>query len=522
MQFITQINLQAICIKENPKIWDSTINKKRQLVMRTCYGIMVSYEEHLYVLTCYHFIKNNLEIKGMMIHNDKIKEITLVEKGSCIPYDVSVLIIKNDDHFLKNINGDNKFQFCMTLNDLKNKTFVLNNTIIENNEIKNTENISRCEYDGIESCEYGTNMYPYIPSIIIKILNVNDYSGLSGSALYDSEHAIYGMISHCDQINNVVVLPSYCLLYILDNIINNRNLTGILIGFELCDYVDSNDMDQVGYIITTTFGIKYCYTKTTLNNRTKKMKLNKGDVISKIDNKSFKNDGKIHSSQLNIDINIDAYIMLENFRSNTIMLEFSQYNSDKIIVDAINKIPLENYNIFDIEQNTNFIEYNGLIITELSENLYKYFAMNGYIFSGLINWYYNNHIRSDGYKPVIIVDIVENSKYVDKYKKLGLPFIKITDDNNDDSNNSDCRYYLSIISKFDDTKIMNLNQLKDAINNSSSVNHVMKIYIDNKTSTYKLTFIDDIQYNYNNTNSNHDTHDISNLEHNFNKLTIDI
>ena len=491
MNVIEFVKLQAICIKEDEKFWTINESSKHKYVIRECNGIMVSYEDNIYILTCYHFIKNSIEIKTY-IKNTKT-EVILIEKNSCIPYDFSVLVIKNNIN-INNISDNNSF--CLNLSELDKKHFILNNIINDNNVIK--DNKIRCEYADIQSCEYGTNMFPYIPSIIVKIANQDDYSGLSGTALCDTDGTVYGIVSYYDQINNnIIVLPSYCLQYMLDNIVYNRKLTGVLLATEICDFTDSNNMSGIGLYITTTYGINY-YIKSK-SDKHRKTKLNKGDLITKIDGKTITNDGKIYSEQLGIDIDINAYFMLVN--NNKIAIEYSPKNTEKYINDSINKISFENYNIFDINQNKNIIKYNGLIITELSENLYKYYVSNGYVFSGLINWYYNNHIRSDGYKPVVIIDTEDNINNNNNYKHIGLPFIKTLEN----------KYYLAIISKFDETKIMNLNQLKDVIDKSTNKDNIMKIYIDNRISSYKLSF---------NNNKLDEKLDEMELSHEMNKLNI--
>jgi len=526
MNVIQVINLKSKCCKQKDKFWNdydqsstdhstqiSTvdfdgINQKllTPTVHRICNGLLVEHDNIYYVITCYHFIKDHNELYASIVTLNGIESVSLREVGSIKQYDFSILTFQMDA--LRNKPKKNNKKINISLSDIqksinnpeRNKIYLeyVNNVDLENDKI-----FAICT--NVINTNFGSNLYPNIPAISIKLafiktnipISDTDCEGLSGCILSNKDN-IYGMVSHYDyKTNNLIVISSYCIEIFFNLIIKDKPLKGLYVKTTLCEF----DKNKMGKFITSNYGISY-ETKEG-----KKIKLNKNDIIYKLDNNKFDNNGKIIIEKLGIYVNIDTYIMLNN--NDYIKIEYYKKKGSEYVnvIEIIEKVNLDMYLLFDFEQKKEFINYNGLIITELSENLYSYYEKINVHFIGMIKSLYENCIDVDYYKPVVIIDVNYNGLSDDTihmYSKIGLPFIKtITSDNMDttvdpDQNNQD--HYLSIITHFNNDKIIDLTHLKKLIRNDVTNASVFKISVEINKS-YELLL------NKNNVTNNRNTSD---------------
>jgi hypothetical protein len=472
MDILQLIKLTAVCRIVHDKFWHNHDDDETHhdiSLTRYCNGLLIKNNDEYFVLTCYHLIDNCIELQGIIkIIDGTEEEINLDIIGFYIEYDFAVLSINKmnklkDPEYKKILNK----QFKFNLDDIPNKLYLkfFNESSI---------NTIRCNFVDILLKDFGTNLYPKIPSIniMINLSNKKDIYGLSGSILFEKNN-LYGIVSHYVD-GNIIILPSYCMIFFFRNILQKRELCGINLKTLICD------MDEgVGHYIIGTFGINY------FNIGEKRKFLNKDDIILKINNNSFTEDGTIYHKNIGICLPFDTYLLLDD--RNEFELEILKKKNKKKneedynkMTGIISKIELNKYVMFDIKQNLDYINYNGLIIVELSEKLYTYYDKIGVHFVGLIEDYYNNCIISDKKKPVVIIDInydnmTENIKRM--YNNIGfeLPFIR-TESAND--------YYLSVISKCNGIQIINLDHLRNLL----KADYIeFKIFTNIKKS-YKLSF----------------------------------
>lgn len=495
MDVLQTITLTSRNQKKESEFWNTSLNsfKINQIVKRQCNGLIVSYDNNVYVITCRHFVKDYIEIYGdiiLQIAEKSIKTtIELEEYMSLIPYDLSILTIKSLTNLMNLINfTESRNEKILLIKSLKNMTqkmcFSLKS--LKDRKLYLNPNKIHCEYVGSQTCDFGTNLFPEIPAININIQsNTNshaNYEGLSGSILCCKSY-IYGIVSYLND-NNIVVLPAYCLHQFFLMMVKKHPLEGLYIKTKICDFDD-----KVGHAVVYNYDISY---KNAIQNKDQnkdqnkhqktKISFNNGDLIYKVDDKQFTNEGKLFLNQMDMDVKFDTYVMLNDFMKD-MKIEMYTKNGDEEKeydkkIEYLNKVNLYKYLLFDIEQNYDYIEYNGLIIIEFSESMFSYYHSKKINFVGTIDAYSKNFITTENMKPVVIIHITDYNCN-EKYKEIGLPFVKANESKNDNN------YYLSVITKCNDIKIKDLNHLKYLLQENRDV--TLKISLDTRIG-YNLTY----------------------------------
>lgn len=498
MNVVGTISIKSICKYRNKKFWKENLsNEERELhniITKESNGIILNINESLYIVTCYNHIRNYNKIYGIINIDGELNEMEIEEVGSIKPYDITLLKIKD-------LEFDNKMKRQLLTNLIdkrKNMQFDVKDIHGKNIFVQYDNNRQiECHHKISELNYMISSQYPKIPVIGITLgENVDDeiYEKIGGSMLCSTNNDVYGIVSQFNhETNYMSCIPSYCIHLFVELILSNNIISNILLETEVCDISVSdtneiNNTDVVGHYIKNNFDIMY----GTMDN--KKYKFNKGDILKSINQIKFNSDGSIHFRDMNMDVELETFITLS--KSIYVDIEYYHTKNDKITLhsETIKKTHLESILMFSLEQNNDFIKYNGLIITEMSEELYSYFNGLGVHFVGLIECYYkNNNITNDNQRLVVIIDVDytlnmddENMKIYNLYSKIGLPFIKTKSNTSND-------YFLSVITKFNDKKVINLECLKKLIEENTQEQgriykkNTMKVYVDKKKH-YMLNF----------------------------------
>lgn len=429
-------------------------------ILKESNGILFRNENELYIVTCYNHVKDNIEIFCEINFDGKTAKIKLNEVGHIAQYDIVVLKIDENEmndtkimSSLLNTKNEKKMQFDMSTTHNENLFVQFDN----NQKIQCSNTINENSY-------INSTQFPKIPTIGITFRNIGDeiYKKIGGSLLCSNEY-IFGMLLHVKHDNDICCIPAYCLNLFVDIILKNTAVTNILIDSAICD-ISNNESDnkmcnldnQVGHYVKNGFGVAY----NTSDG--KKFRFNKGDVLLTVNKNKFNQDGTIKLRDMNIDVPLDTYITLSNDRYIDIYYYRDNKRKDSMCLIQIEKKDFNELIIFDQEQNKNFIEYKGLIITELSEELYAYYTNMGINFVGIVKHYYKHNITNVKKKIVVIIDVNQSSKNTDNksmahvYENIGLPFIKTKSTKKND-------YYFSVIKTFNDKHVLNLDCLKQMI-----------------------------------------------------------
>lgn len=427
---------------------------------KSCNATLITYNNDYYVITCYHGIRDYLEIYTFIKINEKIYKFKMEELGSIKAYDFTVLIFSDENKMLLNnldINSKLKIKTDLSLT-IDEQIFIkylkgeqiawINTNVLDANELQHK--VIFPEYIGYNLSNISSELYPKIPVIEIAIpLNVDQsYFGLSGSLL-QSENNVMGQLSfHNTRTNAFIVIPGYCLELFLKMVINSQKIKCFCFTTNVCEFIDN----KTGHIITSNNNIKY-----KSNNSSIRFKIN--DIIESIDGNSFDDKGNLYSEKINTYVPLDTFILLENNESYEFKYHVERNDNYTETIKNVNPVILQDYIKIDLEYSDSIIRYNGLVIAEMSEQLLKYYTDKGIRIGGYIDEFYNDCYGMD--KIIVIVNIDNqnaSNKFYDIYKRIGLPLVKGIDE-----------YYIPVITKINKNKISNINDLQLELRKSDPV-----------------------------------------------------
>ena len=413
------------------------------IAKKTCLGILVSYCNKYYVITCYHGIQNNTHIEMV----NEFGKYNMKELYTIKQYDFAVLNF-NEKY---DINNNKKIDLITNITDINNPKLKINYLDAQSTDYYKKINLEQidCELQNIITSKFKSEMFPAILALEIQINDISSdmYEGLSGSIISDNNNKILGMISYYNIENKTfIAIPSYCIkLFFIMALSKDR----------IRSYCLNTEAKENYNIIKKHYNINY---KTDTGEN---IKFKLEDKIKSINDTKFDDEGNIYLEELGASIPLDIYFILKNSKYHTFVFIDKKNN---IIEKNICTIPLEDYTMFNIESK-DIVEYKGLIITEASEELLLYYYKSGINIKGKLNDYYND-CYSNKQKIIIILNIKyegldENLSKM--YKHNGLPLIKNRDE-----------VYIPIISKINNNKINNLDELNKII----SASNVCSIRLD--------------------------------------------
>ncbi|AYV83577.1 MAG: hypothetical protein Hyperionvirus8_61 [Hyperionvirus sp.] len=400
-----------------------TVLAKSELVLRTSMGSLVSYGESYYVITTFNAIKNNLEIEVQINKIYKMKLFYSIE-----PYDFTILRFSDPVNF--EIEGDLKFQM-----EVDRATDVLGEGVRV-----------RCEYDStIVGC-VRSELFPPIPLIVVRM----ESSALSGS-LVMSKNNILGMVTY--NIDKVVyALSAYCIVSFFMMGIKGEKIRGICVSSKVCEFEN-----KIGHYITKSYpAIKY-------DTNRKKISFRKDDLIETIDELNFNENGDLYLKDLAMYVPLDTYIALRGKEYYGMVFHRRKGADYKLIDIKIAPVAIEKYLRIHLEYAPRVIKYRGLEITEFSEQLYQDYVAKGIKLAGYVEDYYTECFaprrdRDNDSQKLVVVKGIDYSaisqNIAERYKFLGLPLIA---EHHDDST---LKYYMAIITKINNKKIIDLEDLE--------------------------------------------------------------
>lgn len=450
----------------------------------------------IYILTCFHCIKNTMEqfiiINGIH-HKCKIKFVSDELELACLeiidpPNDLKFFILADFDVNFGKIDNQviiqtyNIDDYCQNekLNEL-----VLNGNIVD---------ILDTNMDKLKSI----NM-PYIPRYSIKLSrkfdDIHELSGLSGSLVF-TKNNIIGMISAVE--NSLLnVIPAYVILRFLNEIKLRNSFDGLctIVGkFTQCDFTKENSTKQIyGYIIDDTYDINYNNYKYGESIQSG-MNLKKNDIILEINNIKFNNNWTIYDNKIDRNLDFRSYIALNYMCGEKIPFKIMRpkthniddYTEKKIIINAR---PLQSMKYIPVSFSNKMLTIDGFTFIELSEDIINtYMNMSIYIGKSFTDHYIINPYRNDAESIMVLLDIDKNNinkEILTIANDLGLPLVNLHEKN----------YGMAMITRINKKKPINLDEFKKLLMGTNNiamqltVNNFIKIKLiitDNKITTLKL------------------------------------
>ena len=414
------IAINAICHNKQQEFWREDKNKKKY-IMKKSKGMVIRYAGNIYVITCFSCIEDFTEITCII----RDKNVALSVLKYDIPMDLAILECK--DIIEKKVLLEIEY----TMNDITKNIFEI---ITDSMEIK-------CEQPMYKHSLFVSHHISQMPFIYTKVQDYK-FHDICGSILC-SNKKVYGMVVQYDDINQMIKsIPAYYINRFIENIMNGVQLGNIYLETQICSISDDDeDKDtetdyKTGHYVKSAYNINY----TLKDDNIKKFKFKKGDIIVRINNNKTDECGKIYDENIKIAVNADTYIAYHT--GNNICISLLDATTGLVSEVNIYKKAYNDTLSFQLRQNKNILLYDGFILVEISEELYRYYLKQGKV-SALLDYKYRTRAISDNYRPIIIINTQE------------------------EPNNK-----INIVSRLNGKYILNLNHVKELIekdNNSKII-----------------------------------------------------
>ena len=358
-------------------------------------GLLLTYKNKYYVLTCEHCIltnSNNLKYLKLDISNYNNVEVKL--KLYLPEIDICLFEI------ISQINIDKDIYYYKLEYVLENELLNLGCFFVNNNEKINVENLSYY---------YGMNNSFRFPDIkLIEIELEYEYEelslkGISGSGLYNENNEILGIILSITEsgIINCICFRflSYLLKGMLDN--NKDNIDLIIINNKLIKKKSCNYLK----VISNTLN----YNSSTNS----ELSLKKKNYIYKINDQIINEEGLFYDKILKEYLPLNTYLLITLCYNMKIEIYYNRFYKKSIKDD---KIIFDEGRSFDktfklnIKDNLRRLRWKNIIFFELSEETLKELVTNNLIKLNENNFNIFYDFSTNNNKIILVCDILNISE----------------------------------------------------------------------------------------------------------------
>lgn len=436
----------------------------QKFVTRKGFGMFCKILKKVYVVTCSHIIgKVNMEVNTYANNKKQIFTKYPLELVKVIDeLDIAILKFKND-------SCENDVDYNIRSNSIGK----ISEAIQRKTEIKLVYSVVKGLNNSVVTSEINVNKFEvhndYLKSIIIPKIPIykfvigigqipnqrdNDIEGLSGTMLVIDDKPVGMTMSYNN--SKLEAIPIEILYEFVTRFLKNQ--TAKMSSFYFCsnvvEMINSDDKIDVCHRIVDDKDITYANTNTK-----KDFRFKENDIIYSINNNKFTVNGTIIKQELDYELPLDTYLMLYCYGTSvTFQIYRITGNTYKTIVCNLEGQPFGNVYSINISASNNYLYWEGLIFTELSEELIINMNTSGI---QLVGKYFekNKIINSNMSKIIVLVDIdyrLVNNELTNTFKQLGLPYVKYKNG-----------YTLFILEKIGQKKITSLNDLELVISSKS-------------------------------------------------------
>lgn len=412
-------------------------------------GILINNNGVIYLVTCYHIVKNSYNtvfyIKDIKTPYKTTKVCDIFEM------DMSILIPEKQTELEKysiksellntSLNMTGEFKLMTTNN---NSGIELKENDFEISELKGS-------FDKLIFDKCTSLFFQNIPLISLNIDDIDDsykYSGLSGSPITNKDNLFCGYISSfSNKLMQILIIPSQLIVYIFDMMANNTSFAGKLGTLHLetktCEFSIESSR-RTGHYITNNYNIKY-----KLTNKKPLFTFPNKSIIYKINDKYFDSNGYIKYNDASIPF--DSYLLINNHMK---YYNITYLDTVKKKINEIKIQPKDFTTNFIIYSNHKIVIHNGLVFTELSEELIKYMYNTGIHIDGETFNRYTKYLHyiSTLSKTIVLVDVLYNlidDRTAKIYKTLNFPL----------KNTGKGKYIIPILDSVNNKKITKLEDI---------------------------------------------------------------
>ncbi len=421
--FVQILSYSEINTKEP---WFKDDRQKYQIVEHNSIGQVIKINDEIFILTCFHCICNATEI---------ICNKFFETKKECSKDTIKLLIVSSSDELdlalLKTVDNydfgpmdASIFNYKMNdYNCLKFTYRKIKETKKKCVITKKTYSSDRCNVMLKKITSYQIPKLPYIDIYSKKLLNdeknLNKLAGISGTFAYNKNNEICGIISSCYNKTLVCLIPSIVIKRFLDESISKDNFNG-LCGFPLstisCKITRDDGNVVHGLLVKNNYKIKY-------DSKQKDNNIQKGDIIHNLNNMELNINATIYDNFTDFSYPFDTYIALHYISDLNINIKV--FRDDDTFTISNTCIPFSKNRIIPISLNeSKFIIYNGLVFTELTEELIKLYEKRNMFLKGTaLDVFTKKKYSNKRKRLIVLVNLLKKqitSKELEEYKKIGI------------------------------------------------------------------------------------------------------
>lgn len=469
---------------------DSKEFKQQSPVIHTSNGFLVTVNDTIYAITNYHGVKHSDECYIYTTAERNITKYKTCNTILCPDFDLALLEItkiKEDDIKINNVN----IECCFP--KIGEQCTILSKTLLQRQFSRITIEEISCRVKGITFDNF-VIMSPPVPIIELEFSDEKTYDlvldGISGSpVIYNN--SVIGCVSNipADKTKTLHIIPSCCIMRILNELKHTRTYSGICnIAADMITSNDHDDTKQKGIILSKVYKVKYENDISRSEDEKKHIKLKDNDIIFCINDIKVDEHGCFYDKTLEFSIPLHTYIALNYFVTTKIPLLIMRYQQKKkeYIMKNIS-LPCRTINSMikiPYIHSHNYFVFNGLVLTEASEEIMQYFQNHDIELTGFLPYVYANDIYTN--KPreriVIVEDLlfgnIDNTMQ-QKYQELHFPIMKL-------ENNKFC---LPVVTQINNRRVINLSQMRQYVESLRSSKAVDQVTLTFRTVNDSATII---------------------------------
>lgn len=412
--------ISAKCLADNLKPWyeDSKYLNKMSIgsLIRIDDPTDNQIDDNLYVLTCYHGVRNSVDVICYNFANVNNKN----NKNGRIIKDKLTFVASAPEldltFYKSNIKPDIGSKSYLTIKDFKSQLTKKDSKLhLIINKMKHTSktNVQLVKSNHVCVCKdlifdkmNAFNM-PIMPVINVNTdeLDVDNLSGISGTLLTNSSNNIAGMVSYIDSdLSEISLVPSLTIKRFLEEIQSvgtYKGLCGLYMNISNNTIIDS---------LQNKYSIKRFKNSFKI-----------GDKLLSIDNKTLDEHGQLYDQNVGCKIPFQAYIAMNFLAADKLSVKVWTKDEDRFFEEDISiklnphsemlRIPytqIKTDRTYIMKKY--FVNFHNLIFIELNEEIIDVYSNFGIqLTDDTLRYLVEKPYGNENDRIVVLVDIIKNN-----------------------------------------------------------------------------------------------------------------
>jgi hypothetical protein len=434
-------------------------------------GTVIDIDGKKYILTCYHGVKNGISFTVYSFIENKRKGTYEIIKHQIETPDDIVSIPDFDISLIPYFQAKGGIRWDIFCKDLKLPKEGTKCQLTLQNPVRKANGQITLDTKKFSTHIVKTEFFSLIsfhrikvPFVQIETRNIKDsypdLHGISGSCIVDNKNRIVGLVSHIQQLEDVVaVVPVASVNRLISEFRDRGNSKGLCSIVGKANVTKSTDNNNNAVLVVNSYDINYNYNpETDTINSPTGFNIKDLDLILEVGHKKFNEKGELFDERLDSYVPLSTFIALNYMKDQLIPLTINRMSTNLEHRRFRIKLKSRPYRttcyLNDVYDNR-FFKVGGLIFVELSEDLVDFYEDLGLHLIGDIEKYrITTPYRNSNRKLIALVDL-DKTKLSDEefmfLENADLPMRKVFGHD----------FNIAILTNVGNKKIHRLEQMKD-------------------------------------------------------------